>query len=99
MSNYFDNLLLLALVLVLLGRIAVLCMTYVDAAHCYQPSSVVCRSVSLSQKWSPQKWLNRSRCRLDCGHGLGQGTTYWMTVLIPHGKGKFWGGRGVHCKV
>jgi len=30
--------------LLLVGRIAVL-RTYVDAAYCYQPSSVVCRSV------------------------------------------------------
>jgi len=30
-------------------------------------SSVVCRSVSLSQYWALQNRLNRSRCRLGCG--------------------------------
>ena len=36
LSNYFDHLLLL-------GRIAP--TTYVDAAYCYRPSSVVCRLI------------------------------------------------------
>jgi len=40
---------LLLLLLLLLGRIAVLhIMYYVDLACCYRPSSVVCRSVFCS---------------------------------------------------
>ena len=35
---------------------------------------VTCRSVGLSQSWTLQKQLNRSRCRLGCGLGLAQGT-------------------------
>jgi len=41
--------------------------TYVDAAYCYRPSSVVCRSVGWSVCHSSEpykKRLNRSRCRL-----------------------------------
>jgi len=43
--------------------------TYVDAAYCYQLSSVVCLSVGLLvclyvTLVSPAKRLNRSRCRL-----------------------------------
>ena len=36
---------------------------YLDAAYCYRPSSVVCRSVSVTLV-RPAKGLNRSRCRL-----------------------------------
>jgi len=54
--------------------------TYVDAAYCYRPSSVVClsvcRSVCLSQSWTLQKRLNRSRCRLGCGLEWAQGIIY-----------------------
>ena len=45
--------------------------TYVDAAYCYRPSSVVCLS-----HWALQKRLNRSRCRLGWGLGWAQGTMY-----------------------
>jgi len=38
--------------------------TYTDAACCYRPSSVVCRSVSLSHYWALQKQQKRSRCGL-----------------------------------
>jgi len=41
---------------------------YIDAAHCYRQSSVVC----LSQSWNIQKWPNRSRCRLGSGLGWAQ---------------------------
>jgi len=29
-------------------------------------------------RWIVQKWLNRSRCRLDCGLGWAQGIMYYM---------------------
>jgi len=49
--------------------------TYVDAACCYTPSSVVCLSVGLlvclSRSSAVQKRLNRSRYRLGCGLGRG----------------------------
>jgi len=42
--------------------------TYVDAAYCYRPSRVVCRSVCQSVTVvSPANRLNRSRCRLISG--------------------------------
>ena len=47
--------------------------TYVDAAHCYRRSSVVCRSVTVV---SPEKPLNQARCRLGYGLGWVQGNTY-----------------------
>jgi len=37
---------------------------YIDATCCYWPSSVVCRSVGLTQLWA---LLNRSRCCLSWG--------------------------------
>jgi len=54
--------------------------TYVDAAYCYRPSSVVCLpvglSVCLSQLWAMQKRLNRSRCRVSYALRWAQGTMY-----------------------
>jgi len=63
--------------------------TYVDAAYCYRPSSVVCRSVCLSvclsvrqsvglfvTLVSPAKTADRSRCRSSWGLGWAQGTMY-----------------------
>jgi len=44
-----------------------------DAAACYR-CSVVCAFVDTSV--SPTKQLNRSRCRLGCGFGWTQGTTW-----------------------
>ena len=55
------------------------------------PSSVVCWSVSLSHKWTLQKRLNRSRCRLGWGLGWAQGTMY-----LDGGPNNF-GGRRAHC--
>jgi len=39
-----------------------------NAAYCYRPSSVVCRSVGVLQSWACKKRLEWSRCRL--GYGL-----------------------------
>ena len=55
--------------------------TYVDAAYCHRPSSMVClpvgrsasRSVGLSQLLALQSWMNQSRYRLGCGLGWAQG--------------------------
>jgi len=42
--------------------------TYIDAASCYRPISMVCLSVCLSVTVvSAAKRLNRLRCRLGCG--------------------------------
>jgi len=49
----------------------------VDAAYCYRPSSVVCRSVCRSVTlMSPAKWLKRWICRLRWGFRWAQGTMY-----------------------
>jgi len=80
--------------------------TYVDAAYCYRPSSVVCRSVCLSVCLSvchssePVKMAEPidSLCRLGWGLGWAQATMYYMGVEIPHGKGL--DGEGAsHCTV
>jgi len=54
--------------------------TYEDAAYCYRPSSVVCRSVCVSvchtsEPCKVQTRLNRSRLRLGCGLGQAYGIT------------------------
>ena len=65
--------------------------TYVDAAYCYRPSSVVCLivgwlvvrwSVGLSRSWTLQKRLNRSRCRLGYGFVWAQGSMCQMGMHI-----------------
>ena len=48
---------------------------YVDAVCCYQLSSMVCHSVSLSHQWALQKWLNQSRCHLGWWLGWSEGST------------------------
>jgi len=45
--------------------------TYIDAAYCYRPSSVVCLSVNRSVTV-----VNRLRCHLASGIGWAKGTTY-----------------------
>jgi len=43
-------------IVILLGRIAVLGLhVYIDAAYCYRPTSVVCRSACLPQQSALQK--------------------------------------------
>jgi len=52
-------------------------ITYVHAACCYRPSSVVCLSVCPSVTLvSPAKRLNRSRCHLGNGLGWAQLSMY-----------------------
>ena len=53
------------------------------------------RSVGLSPSWALQKRVNRSRCRLGCGHELDQGTMCWMGSRYPQRqwailKGEWW---------
>jgi len=50
---------------------------YVDAAYCYRPSSMVCRSVGLPWSWALQKQLNQSRCRSGFGLRWAQRTMEW----------------------
>jgi len=79
LSNYFDH--------IITPRRST---TYVDAAYCYRPSSVVGLSVCLSQKWALQQQLNRLRCRLvpglvDTGNrvldgGPDSGSPFWSTI-------------------
>ena len=61
MSNYFDHMLLLLLIIIIRPHCSTM---YIDATCCYWPSSVVCRSVGLTQLWA---LLNRSRCCLSWG--------------------------------
>jgi len=60
------------LLLLLLDRMT--CTTYVDAVYCYQPSSVVCRSVCHTSE--PCKTAEPSRCHLGWGLRLAQGSIY-----------------------
>jgi len=71
--------------------------TYVDAASCYRPSSVVCRSVTLV---SPAKTAGLIEVPFGLRTLVGPGNH----VLDggsdpPMGKGNFEGGRASHCKV
>jgi len=68
--------------------------TYVDAAYCYRPSGMVCRSVYRSVMLVSRAKLNRSCWRLDYGLGLAQG----IMNQIPM-EGAILGERGAHCKV
>ena len=43
--------------------------------------------------------LNQLRCNLRFGHGLAQGTMYYIGVRIPMGRGNFEGEGVDHCKV
>jgi len=74
--------------------------TWVDAAYCHRPRSVVYRSVCRSDTLaSLQKRLKRSRCRLRWELGWAQGSRIKLGS-DPHGKGQFWGRKGAnHCKV
>jgi len=51
-----------------------------------------------SLRSSVQKWLNRSRCRLDYGLGWAQGIML-DGVQIPPWEGAIFGERGAHSKV
>ena len=64
--------------------------TYIDAAFCYPPSSVVCLSAGQTHQWALQKRLNRSRCSLGRGLRWTQETMYSTGIQIPRGKGHFW---------
>jgi len=58
--------------------------TYVDAAYCYRPSSVVCRSVTLVSL-SPAKTAEPIEMSFGLRSRVGPGN---------HGKGQFWGEKG-----
>jgi len=65
--------------------------TYVDAAHCYRPSSMVCRSVTLV---SPAKKCWTSRDAIWLRTRGGPGNHVLDGVQIPRGNGQFLGGKG-----
>jgi len=69
--------------------------TYVGAAYCYRPSSMVCRSVTVM---SPAKmWTDRDAVWVE---DLGGPRNHVLDgVKIPMGRGSFYGGRVAHCKV
>jgi len=58
--------------------------TYLYAAYCYRPSSLVCRWVfrSVTVVSSEKKRLNRSRCCLSYGLGWAEGSTCYTGVHI-----------------
>jgi len=62
---------------------------YVDAAYCYQPSSVhVCRSDTLV---SPTKTAEPIEMPFGLRTRVGPGNVYQMGVEIPMGTGNFEG--------
>jgi len=74
--------------------------TYVDAACCYRPSSVVCLSVGLSVSWSVTRsepckngWTDRDVLWVVDSDGPKKPCVRWG-VQIPVGKGQFWGRKG-----
>jgi len=72
--------------------------TYVDAAHCYRPSSVVCRSVcrSVCHTSQPCKngWTDRDAVWVEDSGGPKEPCRLLHGVQIPHGKRQFCGGKG-----
>jgi len=100
------------LLLLLLGHIIIIIIiiiiirphcstTYVDAACCYRLSSVVFRLVCQSHTSEPCKngWTNRDAVWVEDLGGPGEPCIWWES-RSPHGKRKFWGGKGAsHCKV
>ena len=68
--------------------------TYVDAAYCYQPSSVVCRSVCRSVRLSvtlvnPAKTAALIEMPFGLETRVGAGNHVLDGVQILHGKGQF----------
>ena len=66
--------------------------TYIGAACCYRPSSVVCQSVCHSHEdmlddtlpWVVQKWLNQLRCLSGCGLGWAEVSMFYMAAHWRH---------------
>jgi len=66
--------------------------TYVDAACCYRPSSVVCQSVCHTS--DPCKVAAPIEMPFGLRTRVGPGNHVFDGVQIPHGKRQFWGGKG-----
>jgi len=64
---------------------------YVDAAYCYQPSSVVCWSLTLV---SPAKTPEQIEMPFGLRTLVGPGNHVLNGVQIPHGNGQFLRGKG-----
>jgi len=61
-------------------------VTYVDAAFCYRPNSVVCRSVTVVSPAIPAE-LTEMSFRIGCGVRWDQGSMYYMGyTLAPPGE-------------
>jgi len=67
--------------------------TYVDAAYCYRPSSVVCESVCHTSKPCKNGCTDRDAVWVGDLHGRKEPCIRWWS-RSPHSKGQFWGGRG-----
>jgi len=65
--------------------------TYVDAAYCYRPSSLVCRSVGLSVSHGGEPCKTAEPIELPFGiwARVGSSNDALDGVQIPHGKGQF----------
>ena len=71
--------------------------TYVDAAYCYRPSSVVRRSVTLV---SPVKMAVPIEMPFGLWSWMGKGTMCYMGVWIPPWERAILRGKGAsNCKV
>jgi len=75
--------------------------TYVDAAYCYRPNSVVCRSVCLSvTPVSPAKTAAPIEMPFGLRTRVGPRTMYQMGVWILPWEWAMFRGKGAsHCKV
>jgi len=67
-------------------------ITYVDMAYCYQPSSVVCRSVCLSEPCK-NSCTDRDAFWVEDLGGPKEPCIRWGS-RSSHGKGQFWEGKG-----
>jgi len=73
---------------------------YVDAAYCYRPNSVVCRSVGWSVTLvSPAKTAESIQMPLGLRTQVGPGNHVLDGVQIPMGRGNFEGKGTSRCKV
>ena len=66
---------------------AIACTERKDVASC----SVVCQSLCWTQPSALQKRINQSRCCMGCGLRWAPGTTCYVEVQIPQGKGSILG--------
>ena len=74
--------------------------TYIEAAHCYRPNSVICRSVSLSiTEVSPAKPAESIEMPFGVRTRVGSRKHVRWRFRSPAERGKFKGERAARCKV